>query len=547
MSEPHNLPTPSPAHEIEQTQLDEAQQLVVEEILGGRNVFITGAAGSGKTKVLETAILRLRATGKRVRIAAPTGQAACNVGGMTLHSLFGLNPNIMMKSLNQLERMVELSETLREHLGSMNVLVIDEISMVENIFFERLSRLVQAAKDNDECFGGVQLVICGDFHQLPPVLPFSYCFKCGKSSTADLEKLRNRQRRVTMYRCPKCLGEEDANKQWAFCAQAWDNAAFVNIMLRQNHRQCEPELQECLSVSRRGDILNHAQRDYLYRHPCDVEGGIHIFATNDEVDALNDSEFRRLDGAQMDFDCVDDFSGTHHHPEFRDFATRSKDGITLRALTQHPYKAKLKLKIGMPVVLSRNIDVEDHLVNGSQGKVVGFRDHDAASLPRMAVNQYSSDTRSVEDLEQLAAGVLRHSGGEGFYYRQEQIKEFVQSGIAGTTLPVVKFPGHEPMTIFPDCSVTELGDEGPYSRLSRTQIPLLPGWAMTVHKAQGRTLDKVTVNVSKFRSSAQAYVALSRARNSYGLKVQGNDNGLDGAGADTEVKAFMARIVWYEA
>lgn len=244
---------------------------------------------------------------------------------------------------------------------------------------------------------------------------------------------------------------------------------------------------------------------------------------------------------------MDDFSGTHHHPEFRDLATRSKDGKTLRALSQHPYKAKLRLKIGTPVVLTRNINVEDHLVNGSQGKVVGFRDHDAASLPRLAVNQYSSGSRSVEELEQLAASVLRHSGGEGFYYRQEQSKEFVQSGIAGATLPVVKFPGHEPMTIFPDCSVTELGDEAPCSRLSRTQLPLLPGWPMTVHKAQGRTLDKVTVNVSKFRSSAQAYVALSRARYAYDLKLQGNDKGLDGTGADAEVKTFMARIVWHVA
>lgn len=291
IAESHNLPTPSPSHGVDQPRLDEAQQLVINEILGGRNVFITGATGASKTKALQTAILRLRATGRRVRIAAPTGRAACNVGGITLHSVFGLNPNTIVKSLNQLERMVELSEPLRERLGSMDVLVIDEISMVENIFFERLSRLVQAAKGNDECFGGVQLVVRGDFHQLPPVLPFSYCFRCGNPSGGVLEKSRDRERKSTKYKCPKCLGEDDEKKQWAFCAQAWDDAVFVNIMLRGNHRQSEPELQGCLSVLRRGDILTQAQRNYLYRHPCDVEGGIQIFATNDEVDALNDQDF----------------------------------------------------------------------------------------------------------------------------------------------------------------------------------------------------------------------------------------------------------------
>jgi ATP-dependent DNA helicase PIF1 len=97
----------------------------------------------------------------------------------------------MQLPMDQLEKMVEQNDQLRLRLAEMDVLIIDEISMVENIFFSRINRLMQAAKENNEPFGGVQLIVCGDFRQLAPVKPFSYCFACGRTTTKD----RDRERR----------------------------------------------------------------------------------------------------------------------------------------------------------------------------------------------------------------------------------------------------------------------------------------------------------------------------------------------------------------
>jgi ATP-dependent DNA helicase PIF1 len=145
--------------------------------MSGRNVFYTGSAGCGKSTVLKNFVGRLKAQlvtrsddqGKpkreptQVDIIAPTGRAALDINGSTFWTYAGWNPDSMKRPLEELKDAAEHGKWVRKRLKATDVLVIDEISMVENHHLERLNHVMQAARRNLQAFGGVQLVVTGDF------------------------------------------------------------------------------------------------------------------------------------------------------------------------------------------------------------------------------------------------------------------------------------------------------------------------------------------------------------------------------------------------
>jgi hypothetical protein len=159
--------------------LCQEQQDLVNLILSGRNVFYTGSAGCGKSTVLKNFVKQLRDRGKKVVIVAPTGRAALEVNGATYFTFAGWVPDSFKKPLKKLED-ASHGRFVRKRLNDVNVLVIDEISMLENYTFERLNAIMQTARGSSKAFGGVQLVVTGDFCQLPPVKPFRTCITCGR-------------------------------------------------------------------------------------------------------------------------------------------------------------------------------------------------------------------------------------------------------------------------------------------------------------------------------------------------------------------------------
>lgn len=140
------------------------QQKVVDLILQGHNVFYTGSAGCGKSTILKAFVKQLTSQGKRVKIVAPTNLAALNVGGTTTWSFAGWTPDSMKKPLEKLMAEAHGQETWKR-FDSTDVLVIDEISMVENLLFERLSQIMTASRGGrygDGPFGNVQVIVTGD-------------------------------------------------------------------------------------------------------------------------------------------------------------------------------------------------------------------------------------------------------------------------------------------------------------------------------------------------------------------------------------------------
>lgn len=140
------------------------QQKVVDLILQGHNVFYTGSAGCGKSTILKAFVKQFQAQGKRVKIVAPTNLAALNVGGVTTWSFAGWTPDSLKKPLDKLMQAAHGKEVW-ERFHSVDVLVIDEISMVENLMFERLNEIMKASLGEERGggpFGGVQIIVTGD-------------------------------------------------------------------------------------------------------------------------------------------------------------------------------------------------------------------------------------------------------------------------------------------------------------------------------------------------------------------------------------------------
>jgi ATP-dependent DNA helicase PIF1 len=202
----------------------------------------------------------------------------------------------------------------------------------------------------------------------------------------------------------------------------------------------------------------------------------------------------------------------------------------------------VQLKQNQRVVLQANLEPSAGLVNGAQGMIIEFQNFDEKALPR-------APTKKGED------GELR---GDYAVYRQEQIKSFASAN-GCQPWPVVRFTNGITRTIFADCTVNVLGNDEPYCKLSRTQIPLTAGYAITVHKSQGMTLDRVIVDLARAFEQSQIYVAckshsnalpgptliistVSRARSLQGLTVTALPT-KDLGGANAQVKEFMENIV----
>eukprot|EP00124_Ichthyophonus_hoferi_P003711 Ihof_evm1s341 gene=Ihof_evmTU1s341 len=161
--------------------LSEEQQKIMDVVLAGKSVFFTGAAGTGKSFLLKEIINRLpRAT---TFITALTGIAAVNIGGTTLHSFAGIG--LGADKGHELVEKIRRSKKGRENWKRVSTLIIDEVSMMDALLFEKLDYIGRKLKCNENLpFGGIQLVLCGDFFQLPPVAKkgnnMKYCFESDK-------------------------------------------------------------------------------------------------------------------------------------------------------------------------------------------------------------------------------------------------------------------------------------------------------------------------------------------------------------------------------
>ena len=278
------------------------------------NIFVTGRAGTGKSTLLNHLSWN---TSKQVVICAPTGVAALNVGGQTIHSLFLLPIGVIA------DREIEQSAALRKLLNTMDTLVIDEVSMVNADLLDAVDRsLRQARQRPHEAFGGVQVVLFGDPYQLAPV-----------PGDAD-----ERAYFADQYR-----------SMWFFDAKVWQETDLRIFELSTIHRQHEQEFKYMLNAVRHGQVTAEiAQRlNETGGRPAPTDGAITLATTNATVNRINATELARLPGRVLTAkaEITGEFGG--------------------RA---YPADESLELKVGAQVMFLRN-DSDQRWVNGSVGTV----------------------------------------------------------------------------------------------------------------------------------------------------------------------------------
>jgi len=284
----------------------------------GRNVYLTGAAGSGKTHVLNEYIKYLRENNVGIGITASTGIAATHLSGMTIHSWAGIGINDYLSeweidSLTQRQPLVKRFERT-------NVLLIDEVSMLRPEILDLVDQVARAMKRLDEPFGGMQVVLSGDFFQLPPIV-------------------RD--------------GSEDA---FIDSSRAWHEGDFRVCYLTEQYRQEGGKLLDILNDIRDGEISTLSQESLQSRMNVDseVEGNAVVLHThNRNVDDRNYEELDKLEEESATYDMV---------------ATGRANLIeTLKKNVLAP--EKLELKIGARVMFVKNSPDQEY-VNGTLGVVV---------------------------------------------------------------------------------------------------------------------------------------------------------------------------------
>lgn len=392
------------------------------------------------------------------------------------------------------------------------------VAVVENFNFERLNVVMQEARGSGDPFGGAQVVVTGDFHQLPPVKPFEHCLQCGEELVLT--------RSEDFYTCKKHGIFHDEDK-WAFKSKAWAACDFVYFHLQTIHRQNDETFIKILQKCRTGQPLTGDETDLLMNHPCKTGNATRLYARREEVRRENRKRFEKLVSEKYSYACMDMFDKGHpdHHHLVKKHTERMSDG-SLNSLKDHRYEAFVEFKKGMLVVLLTNLDLGRKLCNGSQGIICGYEEFDPNKLPKVPNGRSPSGENVIY--------------GDHGQLREKYIKNFIDRGnITKKFWPVVRFHNGQVRTIYADCSIHPLGNKEPYSLLSRTQIPLAPAWAMSIHKSQSLTLDRVIVDLTGAWEEGQVYVALSRATNLEGLKIEGNPRGLTvGKGGNSEVRRF---------
>jgi ATP-dependent exoDNAse (exonuclease V) alpha subunit len=412
--------TPSPS-EPALTFNAEGQQVldILDTTLA--HLFLTGRAGTGKSTLLQHF---RQTTSKKLVVLAPTGVAAVNVGGQTIHSFFGFRPGITLDNVRSRSR------GQNSIYKQLDMIIIDEISMVRADLLDCIEKFLRLnGRYEGQPFGGIQMVFIGDLYQLPPVVP------------EDEQELFE-----TVYASP-----------YFFDARAYGKARVTRVELTEVYRQRDPIFVEILDALRTG-ALNGPQRTYLnrqcFRQHAQTEGSpIQLVTTNHMADRINHNYLERLPGkAQL-------YSG-----EIRGtFGER-----------QLPTHERLRLRPQARVMLLNN-DTEGRWINGDLGYIKTLPD---SKRPDQAMTVWLDRGEAIQ-LLRFKWEVIR------FHYNPERNR--IESEVMG----------------------------------SFNQYPLRLAWAVTIHKAQGKTFDEVVVDFGRGTfAPGQAYVALSRCTSMAGLVLR---------------------------
>ena len=396
-----------------------------------RSVFLTGKAGTGKTTFLNEFVKKTR---KKYIVVAPTGIAAINAGGVTIHSMFGLPLRTFLPTADRIDgslgnNIADLQQHFKYRkdklklLREVEVLIIDEVSMLRADVLDMMDFSLRFIRRNNQRFGGVQMLFIGDLYQLPPVVRDEHILK--------------------MY----------YNSPFFFDSLAIKDIPLLTIELTKVYRQTDEEFLEILNAVRDGDVANINFEHLNERYDPDFNAGeesyIYLCSHNKLADDINQQKLAEIKVDPSTFEAK-------LFGEFKE--------------NQYPNEQFLELKIGAQVMFIRNdISGEKKYFNGKLGEISALDE---------------KEIKVILDGSEREITVKREVWEQKKYSldSEKNIKEEV------------------------------LG--------SFEQFPIKLAWAVTIHKSQGLTFDKVIIDAGKSFTAGQVYVALSRCRTLEGIVLK---------------------------
>lgn len=396
-----------------------------------RSVFLTGKAGTGKTTFLNDFVKRTR---KKHIVVAPTGIAAINAGGVTVHSMFGLPLRTFLPTTDRIDTNIANNIfDLQQHfkyrkdklklLREVEVIIIDEVSMLRADVLDMMDHSLRFIRRNIQPFGGVQMLFIGDLYQLPPVVRDEHVLKMFYNSPFFFDSLAIKQ------------------------------LPLLTIELTKVYRQTDEEFLEILNAIRDGDIANINFDELNKRYDPTFDSGeqpyVYLCSHNKMADDINQEKLEEIKLT----------SSTYEAKLFGDFKEN-----------QFPNEQFLDLKIGAQVMFIRNdISGEKKYYNGKLGEISALSDNEIKVVLEGSEREITVKREVWEQKKYFLDG-------------EKNIKEEV------------------------------LG--------SFEQFPIKLAWAVTIHKSQGLTFDKVIIDAGKSFTAGQVYVALSRCRTLEGIVLK---------------------------
>ncbi len=404
-----------------------------------RNVFLTGEAGTGKTTFLKHLLAH---TEKNCMVVAPTGVAAINAGGSTIHSMFGLPTRMFLPTMEAVDPNVTQNiPMLQSHFRyakpkldlfkNLELLIIDEISMVRCDLFDAIDESLRFSRRNFLPFGGVQILLIGDLFQLPPVV-------------------RNHEKPAL---------DAYYKSEFFFDSRVYESLDILQLKLNKVYRQTNRTFISLLNNIRNATLeqgdFELLQERYQPNFEPDEDGFVTLCSHNATTESINEEKLKALPGVHSTF-----------HAEIQgDFFEN-----------QYPIEPVLKLKVGAQVMFVKNdTSGEKKYYNGKIG----------------IVSELSGDKIIVEDPKNGRLIEVERESWQNLKYVLDK----------GTDAVIQE----------------EIGNF--------KHFPLKLAWAITIHKSQGLTLEKVIIDAERSFAPGQVYVALSRAVSLDGLYLKSGISG----------------------